>query len=379
MPQTKPNRLFLQITLAFTFVLVGLLSIISAFDPLGTFSAAGNSPADLTPDWWQVYFTDPGQINSAPQWEESLGAVIVDMIEGAERSIYIAGFEFNLTPVAEALIKAQQRGVDVRWVTDDEYGLGVDEDPGRGQFAMLKMAGIQVRNDARTGLMHNKFMVIDGKRVWTGSTNFTSNGIFRNNNNTIVIHDAALARIYETEFIEMWAGDYGPNSATNTDRQYVDIHGTPVQVLFGPEDDVIAWLVPLVEQAQNNIRFMAFAFTDDTLGEALVERSQAGVDVRGIFETRGSETEFSEMGYLLCEGIRIRQDGNPGTFHHKVIVVDDRYILTGSFNFSNNANTKNDENALMIANPEIARQYLEEFNRRWLEAKDPNPSTTRCR
>jgi phosphatidylserine/phosphatidylglycerophosphate/cardiolipin synthase-like enzyme len=141
---------------------------------------------------------------------------------------------------------------------------------------------------------------------------------------------------------------------------------------------VISRLTPLVEGAQRSIRFMAFSFTHDALGEAVLGRAEAGVDVQGIFETRGSETEFSELPRLYCADVPTRQDGNPGTFHHKVFVIDDQLLITGSLNFSDNADESNDENVLIINNPDIAAEYLKEFERRWAEATEPEPASMAC-
>ena len=84
----------------------------------------------LGPDtsaWWQVFFTSPNTISNPEVLDGSIPEVLIAYIHNAQTSIHIAAFEFNLTPVAEALIAAHQRGVDVRWVTDDEYGLEADE------------------------------------------------------------------------------------------------------------------------------------------------------------------------------------------------------------------------------------------------------------
>lgn len=155
--------------------------------------------------------------------------------------------------------------------------------------------------------------------------------------------------------------------------------GTPIQVLFAPEDDVAHRLVPLIENAQSSIRFMAFSFTHEEIGAAVLARAKAGVDVRGIFETRGSQTEYSELPMLCCVGLPVRQDGNPYTFHHKVFVIDDRMVITGSFNFSSGADESNDENALVIANGDIAAQYLQEFEHRWAEATEPDAADMNCK
>ncbi len=78
----------------------------------------------------------------------------------------------------------------------------------------------------------------------------------------------------------------------------------------------------------------------------MIDRAQAYVEVSGIFERTGSETEFSEMGRLKSAGLDVMQDGNPYPLHHKVFIIDGRTVIFGSFNFSENADSSNDENLL---------------------------------
>lgn len=364
-------------------LVLAALYMATGHDPLGLFSAPDvTPPAAVIGDegnWWQVFFTAPENVKDPEDLSDSISVRLIAHIEGAQRTIHIAAFEFDLEPVAEALIAARERDVQVQWVTDDTYGIEADEDDGHDLFPRLKKAGIKVKDDDRTALMHNKFWVFDGQTVWTGSTNITANGSFRNNNNAIVIAVPEVAAMYEREFAEMWKGQFGPTSPSTVDDQRVIVSGTPVEILFAAEDDVIERLVPLVQSAQSSIRFMAFSFTHDEIGKAMLARAKAGVDVQGIFETRGSETEYSELRALYCGGLPVRQDGNPGTFHHKVIVIDDQTVVTGSLNFSENADESNDENVVVVTNPEIAARYLEEFERRWAEGRVPDSAAMRCK
>jgi phosphatidylserine/phosphatidylglycerophosphate/cardiolipin synthase-like enzyme len=365
------------------FVAVILVILLGYYLVTGTDPLEGLDPGQvLVPPadgWWQVYFTDPQRINDPEDLQGSIPGVLIDYIDAAQRSIHIAAFEFDLPQVAEALIAAHRRGVEVQWVTDDEHGIEADEDDVLELFAKLEKAGIEVKDDGRGGLMHNKFWIFDDQTVWTGSTNITVNGSFRNNNNVLVIDDPALAAIYEREFAEMWAGEFGPTSPSTVYDQAVVIDGTPVQVLFAAEDEVAGRLTTLIEGAHSSIRFMAFSFTHDEIGGAVLARARAGVDVKGIFETRGSETKYSEMPTLYCARVPVRQDGNPGTFHHKVFVIDEEMVVTGSLNFSENADESNDENVIIVTNPDIAARYLQEFERRWAEATEPDSSDVKCR
>jgi len=357
--------------------------VLGIFTPTEEPAPAGNT-GDVPPDsnnsgWWEVYFADPLNINDPNNWGSSIEARLIDKINAAQASIHIASFEFDLTPVAEALIAAKQRGVDVRWMTDNEHGLEADEEPGHGQFAMLEDAGIEVRDDGRSALMHNKFWIFDGQLVWTGSTNITVNGIFKQNNNVIVIRSTKLAEIYEREFQEMWDGEHGIRSPSTVDQQSVTVNGTPVQVLFAAEDGVIGHLIPIVEDAQSSIRFLAFSFTDYPLAKAMIDRAAADVDVAGVFEKVGSETEFAELRTLYCAGVPVRQDGNPSFLHHKLIIVDEHIVMTGSLNYSTSAEESNDENVIVVDNPEIAALYIQEFERVWAQGSDPDPAEIGCK
>lgn len=80
----------------------------------------------------------------------------------------------------------------------------------------------------------------------------------------------------------------------------------------------------------------------------------------------------------MCRKVPVKQDGNPSFLHHKVIIVDERIVITGSMNYSTNAEENNDENVIIIDNAEIARLYLQEFERVWNLANDPDVETIAC-
>lgn len=394
--------------IAVLLVILGIFYSLTGIDPGGVFSStktpasdvpvdvATNTPfqpgdvpvtldpgqATLTPqaeEWWRVYFTDPLMVNDPANHSNSIEQRLIEFINVSQISIHIASFEFDLVPVAEALIAAHNRGVDVRWVTDDEYGLDSDTEPGRGQFAMLRKAGIEVRSDNRTALMHNKFWIFDSLVLWTGSTNITKSGIFVQDNNAIAFQAPELAMIYEREFQEMWDGRFGPKSPSQLAEQSVVIHGTPIQVIFTSEDRALETaIIPLVNSATSSIRFLAFSFTDYPLAKAMIDRAQQGVDVAGVFDKTQAGGQGAELGTMFCAGVPVRQDGNPQFMHNKVIIVDERYVVTGSLNYSTSAEESNDENVIIIDNPEIAQRYLQDFERVWNIATDPDPSTILC-
>lgn len=329
-------------------------------------------------DWYEVYNIDPPQVYDPQAFYGEVPEALITLINDSTRSIHIAGFEFDLTPVAEALIAAHNRGVDVKWYTDDEHGLEADSEDGHGQFQLMSDAGIAIRHDDRDGLMHNKFIVFDEQAVWTGSTNLTRNGIFKNNNNVIIVNSTEIAGEYDRQFRELWQGKSGSERRATVRRQTSLIEDTPVMVLFAPEDEAMDYVLPLVKQAKESVRFMTFAFTHDEMGEELVRQSRRGVDVKGVFESRNATSEHSEIHRLYCSGADVRKDGNPAAMHHKVFIIDDKIVVTGSYNFSNNSNNTNDENLLFLSNYDIADSYQDEFEKVWAESYPPDRSDIYC-
>ena len=360
--------------------------VFDAGTPTAVVAIATRTPVVIVPSavnasgaWWEIYFTDPLNVNNPADWQASIEGRLIEKINAAQTSIHIASFEFDLTPVAEALIAAHERGVDVRWVTDDEFGIEADEEPGHGQFALMEDAGIEIRSDTRSALMHNKFWIFDNELVWTGSTNITANGIFKQDNNTIVIQSDALAAIYEREFQEMWNGEFGPTSTSQLAQQATNVDGSLIKVIFTSEDPALEdAIIPIVNSATKTIRFLAFSYTDYPLANAMIQRSQNGVNVAGVFDKTQSGGQGAEFGTLLCAKVPVRQDGNPQFMHNKTIVVDERYVITGSLNYSTSAETSNDENVIIIDNPDIAKLYMQDFERVWALATEPEAGDFSC-
>ncbi len=307
----------------------------------------------------EVCFSDPEKIRkSIPAPEESL----IKLINSSSRSINGAFYDISSLTVAQAFINASKRGVNVRLVTDS------DNLSGKAIESIID-SGIPVVEDNKPGLMHNKFAVIDGSTVYTGSTNTTDNCAFKNNNNSVIIHSSELADIYNAEFEEMFShGVFGNRRdvlpfAPLLNKYYVKIDDTHINAYFSPEDNVEKIINNRLKKAKSSIRFMAFSFTSDVIAETMISRFKEGITVEGVFERKGSNSEHSEFTKMMIEGLPVTKDRNYKIMHHKVIIIDDSIVITGSFNFSKNANRKNDENILIIESREIASKYNEEFFR----------------
>ncbi|MCL4877561.1 MAG: hypothetical protein KJ064_12945 [Anaerolineae bacterium] len=343
-----------------------------------------NAPATTAPaqppteqDWYSLYFT---QVINSDEDSAHHGAAVeralIQSIDSAQNTIDGALFELNAPDTTAALVRALQRGVKVRLVVDDEHAF---EDP-ESTIEEVIAAGAEVHNDARGALMHNKFLIIDGKELWTGSMNLTRNDIYNNNNHFMMIRSPEMAQNYQSEFDEMFTDQVFTrrSDSRKPPNPSLSIQGTQIETYFAPEDGIVIEnrLVQLIGSAQKSVRVMAFSFTLDAVGGALIERLQNGVVVEGVFETTGSLQ--GQMPKLACAGANVRQDGNPDILHHKVFIIDEQIVVMGSFNFSNSARDDNNENMLVINNPGIAAAFLTEWQARFNEGRIPKPEDLKC-
>jgi phosphatidylserine/phosphatidylglycerophosphate/cardiolipin synthase-like enzyme len=126
--------------------------------------------------------------------------LVVKAIGEAHHSIRVAAYSFTSKPIAQALLEAHKRGVDVKVV--------VDKSQAKAKYTsatFLANVGIPTRIDHRYAIMHSKFIVIDGVNVETGSFNFTSAAEHRNAENVLVLrNDPAVAKTYSDEWAKLW-------------------------------------------------------------------------------------------------------------------------------------------------------------------------------
>jgi len=333
-------------------------------------AGTGITPVDLEAgygvkgSWFELYFTDPTSPLS-PQGTGGVDGPLVDAIDKARLSIDVAAYSITLNSVRFALINAHKRGVQVRMVMEST---NMD----RSDPQALLEAGIPIVGDNMDGLMHNKFMVIDKSEVWLGSMNFTDSGTYEDNNNLMRIHSTKIAEDYSVEFKEMFEDNmFGPNVVRQTPNPTVTIDGTRIDVYFSPDDGVINALVNLLNGAKQSIYFLTFSFTSNELGDIVRAKDEAGLTIAGVMdEEQISSNRGTEFDPFKQAGIDVRVDGNAGQMHHKVFIVDEKIVVLGSYNFSQNAEVRNDENLIIVYNPVIAKQFMLEFARVQKVARD---------
>ncbi|MEO0145758.1 MAG: phospholipase D-like domain-containing protein [candidate division WOR-3 bacterium] len=322
-----------------------LLAVIASFlSPLGkrVYYQLGREKGVSGP-FWEIYFTS----QTKPELR------LVELIHGAKREAHLAYYELDNPDVITALL-SRNKEIEIKVITEtnnsDSWGV-----------SRLRDAGVPVKTDDRNPLMHNKFAVIDDSLVWTGSYNLTERGAKLNYDNVIILFSPALARNYEAEFSEMWDGRFGAGSPRNTDCCF-RIDSVEIENYFAPEDGVRGHLISEISLARREIRFMVYSFTDKAMAEALIKKQGEGVAVEGILNRDQIKDENSVWTKLSEAGVPVYFP-KERTLHHKVMIIDSSVVITGSFNFTKSANTKNDENILIIRSPDIARAYLEEYER----------------
>ncbi len=324
--------------------------------------------------WYELYFTSPIYPDDPKNHKGGPDEQLVKLIDKATKTLDIADYDFDLMNVAEAMSKAAGRGVRVRMVTDTDTINNVKNKEVQDAFGVLKKANIKFIGDNRGPIMHNKFTVVDNTYVSTGSMNYTDGDTYHLNNNLIIITSPQLAQNYTTEFEKMFVkGQFGPNKDKGVPNPVLTISGVKVENYFSAEDGVAQKIIDTVNTAKQSIYFMAFSFTQDAIGKAMEDRAKAGAKLQGVFETTGSSTPFSEYTKMKKAGFDVYQDGNPWVMHHKVIIIDEQTIIFGSFNFSDNADKSNDENILIVHDPEMAKAFKAEYDKVLALAKNPPP------
>lgn len=210
--------------------------------------------------------------------------------------------------------------------------------------------------------MHNKFCIFDNKIISTGSFNPTYNDNYKNNNNLIIIESDYLAINYESEFEELWNLQFGKGEKVKYKK--IDYGNITITNLFCPEDLCAENVINELENSNKSIYFMLFSFTDEDVANKLIEKSKS-IDIKGVMEKQRITMELNQYKNLKQNNINVRVDSNPKFLHHKVFIIDNETVITGSYNPTGAGTKSNDENVLIIKSKDVANLYLKEFEKIW--------------
>ena len=380
---------------------------------------------------------------------DNLEQMLINAIQSAETEILVAVQELSLPRIAESLVAASRQGVNVKVILENNYSTPwskqheldlsshgrqrlqrlsaladqdqngvVSPEEARNHDALLilqqgQIAWIDDTEDGSkgSGLMHHKFVVIDGERVITGSANFTNSGMHGdagatqtrgNVNHLISIQSPTLATVFKEEFAQMW-GD-GPGGSNNSRfgrnktaqrLRTVKVGSMNVSVMFPPHAKThSSHGIDVIEDqlggAKKTIDLALFVFSAQQLTNKLAERISAGVKLRLLADPGFASRSFSEVLDLLgvalpdrfckleagnqplpkpLKGIGTPRLARGDKLHHKFAVIDNKTVITGSFNWSPSAAHTNDETLMVIESPQLAAHFTREMDRMWRGAE----------
>ena len=312
---------------------------------------------------------------------------LIQNINRAKESIDICIYNWNnngLSDITAALNNAFNRGVKIRIITD-----GGTATTGLNTLNNQVPRLLSPQGSAYS-IMHNKFMIIDCDAanpnlpvMLTGSTNWTQGQINVDPNNMIFFQDRGMCKVFRMEFDEMW-GSSGmtPNATasrfgsfkTNNTPHLVNVAGTPVEVFFSPSDDVEDELIESLLSADSDIEVGTNHLTRSSISNTIISVVQAkGIYGAAIIGDIGIASPYNALKATTQMAGQVFHWNLQGIFHHKYMIIDqnqpgsDPQVWTGSHNWSNNANTKNDENTVLVHNWDIANQYFQEWLQRYKE------------
>lgn len=350
----------------------------TAFSSIGVYVSESNSSGKIN-----VYFNSSVDETLATETvAKDIGNAMEDTltayINQTEESIDFCIYNFDNSTISDALNAAYNRGVKIRFITcasTNHYGVN----DLHAEIPVLERPEV-----SEGGIMHNKFAIFDGNSananqswVWSGSTNLTQGQLFSDANNMIFIQDQSLALTYEIEFEEMWGSTsdqantsnakFGDRKTNNTPHELL-IGGNRVECYFSPSDNTNQKLIDAMATADYDLHVQTMLITRTDLANAIIAAADRGTEVNVITDDKrdNSETVNDILSELPTDKY-IFDDDVAGTLHHKMAIIDaktetsDPLVISGSHNWSNSANDRNDENTLIIHDTDIANQYYQQF------------------
>jgi phosphatidylserine/phosphatidylglycerophosphate/cardiolipin synthase-like enzyme len=139
-------------------------------------------------------------------------------------------------------------------------------------------------------------------------------------------------------------------------------------VFFTPPSGAGKALVRWIDEARQEVVVQAYGFTHNAIAQALLRAHLRGVRVAVLLDQKSSSTNQYVIDLLQGSNIELRFDGAHAIAHNKVMVIDHRIVVTGSFNFTNSADSRNAENLLILDSPSLAAHYQTNWQTHWAHA-----------
>ena len=147
----------------------------------------------------------------------------------------------------------------------------------------------------------------------------------------------------------------------------------PVDVCFVPAERCDVRIADEIATARSSIRLQAYGFNSKVILPALVAAKERGVDIAVILDRSDERGSHIGIAAMQAVGVPVWIDTPPGIAHMKAIVIDQRKVIAGSFNFTNSAQRRNVEDVLFVDDPRLAARFLENWGERQAVSRAPLP------
>ncbi len=317
----------------------------------------------------KVFFIDLNKIfKPNNECKEPACKTLKQEIDNAQNSIDFAVYGINNQPqILNSLINAQKRGVKIRRVYDySDKKYYEDNDKLDKIIKTFKTDELYDKTN-EAALMHNKYFIFDNTKVFTGSSNISSTDLSGfNSNYTVLINSKAVANAYKQDFEQMYNGIFH-KSKKSSKCGFIQINpNIRIKPLFSPQDNIInSEIIPLINNARKYIYMPVFFITNKKIEEALILAHSRNVEIKVINDATNSHTKYTVHKNLRKAGIKVKTENYAGKMHSKVMIIDNKYSVIGSMNFTKSGNSKNDENVLIIESEDTAKFMRSTFMYLW--------------
>ena len=131
-------------------------------------------------------------------------------------------------------------------------------------------------------------------------------------------------------------------------------------------------IVDTIATAKKTLLVQAYSFTSAPIAKAVVDAKKRGIDVKVILDKSQFSQKYSSSKFLMSQNIPVWDDSKVAIAHNKVMVIDSKTVITGSFNFTKSAQNKNAENVIVISDSTLAKKYSENWNNRLNKSEKMN-------
>ncbi|MBI4675964.1 MAG: hypothetical protein HY748_00075 [Elusimicrobia bacterium] len=318
--------------------------------------------------------------------ETDIKTELVQAVDSSKKTIEAALFGITLTEVAEALVRARDRGVAVRVVMNQNHVFPQRTRSKEVQFLMDKGIDMRTARGNRSyGVQHNKICVFDGKLLKTGSFNWTFSANNYNYENAIFTTEPGYVAGFSDYWRWMWdrsrpvtsgpVGEFPENHFTGAPpcKATVSFNGVALPACaFSPQGQTEAHLIRAIQASRDAINVASYSFYSQNLADALVAARDRGLKVRVLVDKEmGKKSQITR--FFLDKGIAVRwlSGRGKGSMHHKYAVFDGKLLETGSHNWTNNAELNDFENALLTAKASTVGAYTRKFEELYGRAAVP--------